>query len=329
MSTSTTLACPKVFGAGSRPPSIPVRFRSPRPGGRGRTFRPSRQAVMLAVNNGHFAGVALAFTPGRGVVHVWRSLSPNRERLEHVGSFAGSCTSVAIARHLASGAVEPVVDRALADSIVIEGARSFDAALIRIAWVREGGEVDPRLSPVLRHSQAELDDMAGRTGVCDEHGVLELGAWLRKCDAAWLAKWTQEIDAEVDRRGAEERAGEERRRALRAFVEECLLLLGRIPRPDETPSAWDGLGLRSDPRRRVNRRKLGLERSGRVRHYDVSVHFWAAADTYGYIDFGPGPGWYWTVDNPNPDWRFCDPEGPYRTPEDAWGEAELTGIDEE
>ena len=25
-------------------------------------------------------------------------------------------------------------------------------------------------------------------------------------------------------------------------------------------------------------------------------------DTYGYSDFGSGPGWYWDVTNPDPDW---------------------------
>jgi O-glycosyl hydrolase len=78
----------------------------------------------------------------------------------------------------------------------------------------------------------------------DGEGVLHLGAYLPESDAAWLAKWRAEVDAEVDRRASLEAAGEERRRALRAFVEECRLVLGRMPRADEAEERWDGTAVR-------------------------------------------------------------------------------------
>ena len=65
-----------------------------------------------------------------------------------------------------------------------------------------------------------------------------------------------------------------------------------------------------------------------MRRFHVSVVFWTAADTYGYTDFGPGPGWYWIVRNPDPDWRFDDPTGPYVTPQQAWGDASCLDQDE-
>jgi hypothetical protein len=65
-----------------------------------------------------------------------------------------------------------------------------------------------------------------------------------------------------------------------------------------------------------------------VRRFRVRVVFWTGADTYGYSDFGAGPGWYWIVRNPDPDWRFSDPMGPYKTPEEAWSDASCLGQDE-
>jgi hypothetical protein len=293
------------------------------------TFRPGRKAILLSVTNALGAGVAVTFTPARGGVHVWRSLSPQRERLEHVRTLPGPFTPLAIARHLAAGAVDPVVDHDLAEAIEVDGVDGCGASLLRLAWSRTGGALDPRLTAVLRLSQGETDDLCDRMGLDDAAFLLEAGEGLLDQDATWLERWKAGVDAEVDRRAAVEGAGEARRRELRGFVEECLLVLGRVPRPDESPSCWDGTGVRDDPPGERRRRELGLTRTGHVRRYRIRVHFWTAADTYGYSDFGPGPGWYFVVANPNPDWRFCDPEGPFQTPEEAWSAAQCTGVDEE
>ena len=292
-------------------------------------LRPGRKAVLLSVSNARGAAVAVTFTPARGGVHVWRSLSPQRERLRHVATLPGRFTPLAIARHVASDAVEPVVNEDLVENIQVDGVDDLYAALIRLAWSRKDGKVDPRVAVVLRLSQAQLDEVSDRLDAPDEESLLKLGAYLASSDAAWLAKWKAEIDVEVDRRAELEGAGEERRRELRAFVEECLLVLGRIPRNDESPSSWDGAGSRDNPPGKRGRRKLGLTETGRVRRYRIRVHFWAASVTYGYDDFGPGPGWYFVVANPNPLWRFCDPTGSYKTPAEAWGDAAMIGEGEE
>ena len=240
----------------------------------------------------------------------------------------GKLTVHSLARLLASGAVRPAVDAAILDDVEAEGVCERDAALLRLAWSRTDGKLDPRVAAVVRLRKEELDEVEERMGGLDTDGFLELGGYLVANDAAWLARWRADVDTEVDRRAAIDDAGEEHRRALRAFVEECLLVLGRLPRPNETAETWDGLGLREAKTRPERRRTLRLTRSGRVRRYRVKTHFWTGVDTYGYSDFGPGPGWYWVVQNPNPDWRFCDPTGPYKTPEEAWDDASCLGQDE-
>ena len=118
------------------------------------------------------------------------------------------------------------------------------------------------------------------------------------------------------------------RRALRAFVEECLLTLGGLPRADETGERWDGAVLRTrEPGARTLRR-LGLHQTGRVRRFHVWVRFRPAADSYGYSDSDSGPGWYWDVTNPDPAWMNDCTMGPYKTAEQAWSDASCVGQDE-
>ncbi len=320
---------PRVFDARTARPHPHLRLVSPGDAPPRTGFRPRRRVIRLSVTNAIGAGVAVTFTAARGVVHVWRSPSPRRGRLEHFRTLPGPFTPLAIARHLAEGAVDPVVDRELADAVEVDGVDGCDAALLRLAWARTDGELDPRVAAVLRLTRAEIDELSSRSGEYDDEFILGLGGFLVDCDAAWLEKWKAGIDAEVNRRAELEGAGESRRRELRAFVEECLLVLGRIPRPDETPSCWDGAGVREDPPGERRRRKLGILQTGRVRRYRIRVLFWSAARTYGYSDFESGPGWYFVVANPDPSWRFCDPSGPYTTPGEAWGDAQLTGEGEE
>jgi hypothetical protein len=227
-----------------------------------------------------------------------------------------------VARLLVSGAIRPSIDPSLLDGVEVDGADGWHAALLKLAWTRHDGNADPRVAAVHRVESDAIDEVEHRVGSLDDDGLLDLGAYLVKNDARWISEWRESIDTEVDRRAAVDAAGESRRRVLRAFVEECLLSLGRLPRPDETEESWDGAGLRGAP---AARRPPQLTEAGRVGKFRIRVHFWTALDTYGYSDFGPGPGWYWVVVNPDPNWRFCDPTGPYDSPKSAWADANCVG----
>jgi hypothetical protein len=270
----------------------------------------------------------LSFSRARDGIEFWRSLCPERSTLQRVASFPGEFTPGAVARLLASGAVRPAIDARIADHAEVDGLDAIDAALLRLAWSRTEGQVDPRVAAVLRLPGASLAQAAARMGWDDVDGILHLGAYLLRSDADWLAKWRSEVDAEVDRRARLADTGEVQRRALRAFVEECLLTLGRLPRVDETGECWDGAVLRTrEPGARTLRR-LGLHQTGRVRRFHVWVRFRTAADSYGHSDLGPGPGWYWDVTNPDPAWLVDGTMGPYKTSEKAWSDASFVGQDE-
>jgi hypothetical protein len=270
----------------------------------------------------------LSFSRARNGIELWRSLCTERSTLQRVAGFPGEFTPGAVARLLASGAVRPAIDAAIAEEAEVDGLDGIDAALLRLAWSRTEGRVDPRVAAVLRLPGARLAQAAARMGWDDGDGILHLGAYLLKSDAAWLALWRSGVDAEVDRRASVAGTGEVLRRTLRAFVEECLLTLGRLPRGDETGECWDGAVLRTrEPGARTLRR-LGLHRTNRVRRFHVWVRFRTSADSYGYSDFGSGPGWYWDVTNPDPAWMNNCAMGPYKTPEEAWSDASCVGQDE-
>ena len=311
---------PTVFGPRT---AVPTRPPEQVPGKSAPTLpRPGRQTIFLHATSANGGSVVVVFSKAAGCIHFWRSLDPQKRAVQHVATFPGKFSPLAVARLLASGAVRPAIDVALLDEVEVDGADGWHAALLKLAWTRLDGVLDPRVVAVLRLATDSFDEVAHRMGSLDEEGLLVLGAYLIKNDARWLAEWCHGIDAEVDRRAAVDGAGEARRRLLRAFVEECLLLLGRLPRPDETEESWAGSGLRDGSTRR---RIPELTDSGRVGRYRIRVHFWTALDTYGYSDFGPGPGWYWVVANPNPNWRFCDPTGPYDSPRSAWADANCVG----
>jgi hypothetical protein len=263
-------------------------------------------------------------------VEVWRSLDAGVAPLTFFGVFPGRFGPRTVANLLVSGKVGPPIDGVASAGAEIDGADERWSSLLRLAWSRVDGKADPRAAALLRLDDEELDEFEGRTGCLDGEGVLDAGDYLVENDGAWLRKWGQEIEVEVERRLAQEgpAAGESRRAALRAFVESCLLFLGRLPLPEESETGWPGAGPREKSLSPARRRALGLVRSGRVRRFRVRVVFWTGANTYGYSDFGAGPGWYWIVDNPDPNWRFCDPTGPYKTPEDAWSDASYLGQDE-
>jgi hypothetical protein len=270
----------------------------------------------------------LSFSRARDGIEFWRSLCPERSTLQRVATFPGEFTPGAVVRLLASAAVRPAIDARIADHAEVDGIDGIDAALLRLAWSRTEGQVDPRVAAVLRLPGASLARAADRMGWDDVDGILHLGAYLLRSDADWLAKWRSEVDAEVDRRAMLADTGEVQRRALRACVEECLLTLGRLPRVDETGECWDGAVLRTrEPGARTLRR-LGLHRTGRVRRFHVRVRFRPAVDCCGYSDFGSGPGWYWDVTNPDPAWLVDGTMGPCKTPEEAWSDASYLGQDE-
>ena len=270
----------------------------------------------------------LSFSRARGGIEFWRSLCPERSTLQRVASFPGEFTPRAVARLLASGAVRPSIDAKIAEDAEVDGLGGIDAALLLLAWSRTEGHVDPRVAAVLRLPGARVAQAAGRMGWDDGDGILDLGAFLLKSDAGWLATWRSELDAEVDRRASVEGTGEVVRRAIRAFVEECLLTLGRLPRVDETEERWDGAVLRTREPGARTLRKLRLHQTGRVRRFHVWVRFRSADDSYGTSDSGSGPGWYWDVTNPNPAWMNNCTMGPYKTAEEAWSDASCVGQDE-
>jgi hypothetical protein len=293
-------------------------------------LRLGRRTILLSSSDGEGPGLLLAFAQTRGGVEVWRSIDADVAPLTFIGVFPGRFGPRAVANLLASGQVGPSIDGVASAFAEVDGVDERWSSLLRLAWSRVDGKADPRVAALLRLDDEQLDEFEGRTGCLDGEGVLDAGDYLVKNDGAWLQKWRPEIEAEVERRVAKEgpAGGEHRRTAQRAFIEQCLLVLGRLPRPDESETAWDGGGLGEKPFGQGRRRRLKLLQSGRVRRFRIRVVFWTGADTYGYSDFGAGPGWYWIVRNPDPDWRFSDPMGPYKTPEEAWSDAACLEQDE-
>jgi hypothetical protein len=318
MSLTFDGSVPLVFHANSAPGAVPARSIA---GGRPRRPpRPGQRSILLSARNARGGGVLLVFTRSRGGIRFWRSLSPERSRLDHVATFPGPFTPRAVAQLLASGAARPAIDTAVAGDAEIDGVEGLDAGLLRMAWSRTEGRPDPRLAPLLRIPGPVLAGVAERMGWEDLEDLLHLGDQVLKGNAAWLARWHAEIDAEVDRRASVTGAGETGRRAVRAFVEECLLTLGRLPRSDETDERWDGIAVRDREPTDAQRRKLGMRRAGRSGRFHVWVRFWTAAEACGRADFGGGPGWYWDVTNPDPGWLVNGVMGPCKSSQEAWEE---------
>jgi hypothetical protein len=289
--------------------------------------RAGQKKVVLTASNGRGGELKFVFARTRAGIEFWRSLDADRSAPTLVRTFAGPFTARAVADLLASGEAGPAIDEADVEEAAVAGTEDRWSNLIRLAWSRQAGALDVRVKEVLALSDEMLDEVDHRVGGEDLESLVELGKYLEGSRQAWIGKWRAEIDAEVVRRAeVEGRPDDEVRcRALRAFVETCLLTLGRMPFGSENAEAWAGAGLAGRNIGVAQRRKLRLVQSGRVRRFRVRVVFWTAANTYGYSDFGPGPGWYWIVRNPDPNWRFCDPMGPYKTPEEAWDDASCLG----
>jgi hypothetical protein len=296
---------------------------APRPMEEGRrgVLSPGRRCILLSAANPQGRSILLAFTRSRDGVDFWRSLSPERSALQHVRTFPGPFTARAVAGLLASGAARPAIDVELLASACVEGLEPDDADLLALAWLRDHGRVDPRAAAVLALSPRVLEEVRERTDLEGVAGLLELGERALALDREWIENHAAEVDAEVDRRATAIGAGERERRALRAFVEGCLVALGRLPRPSETPGHWDGAGLAGrDPGRRELRR-LGLLQTGRSGKFRVWVRYRSGADAIGRGDFGSGVGWYWDVTNPDPGWLVDGVMGPCDSAAEAWREA--------
>ncbi len=294
---------------------------------------PGPGRVYLRVRRANGAIRFLAFVRGRRGVEVWETadeerVAPARTRTLRA---AGDPGALRIACWLASGeVVEPISARDAATAYVWGLDGDWDWVVLN-AWTRGLRRMEPALDAVLSLDAPTLEAVARRSGGLDvdPDALRELGEAILAGNRDWLGKWEDEIAAEVDRRvtalGARGDALENA--VMRDFVEECLLKLGRLPLPGETEASWAGRDLRVGALGRAARIRLGLESSRRVRRYRIRCSYRSAADTYA-TDVEPGPGWYFHVLNPNPDWILCDAPGPYRTPAEAWEDAAFTGVDE-
>jgi len=178
---------PDLFHAGSTAyPARPSRASGEKPP---RPPPPGQPTILLSARNARGGSVLLSFSRARNGIEFWRSLCPERSTLQRVASFPGKFTPGAVARLLASGAVRPGIDAKIAEDAEVDGLDGIDAALLRLAWSRTEGSVDPRVAAVLRLPGAKLAQAATRMGWDDGEGILHLGAYLLKSDADWLATW--------------------------------------------------------------------------------------------------------------------------------------------
>lgn len=293
-------------------PAEPARCRPPRPG---------QRSILLSTASGNDPNLLLAFTPTQGGIAFWRSTAPEKSPLECVATFSGRFGVHAVTRLLASGAAGPAVEGTDIGDAWVDGVAPDQVDLVKLAWWRVNGRVDPRAAAVLALSPKTLERAREYVDATDAHDLLELGQRILDADRAWVEDHRAEVDAEVDRRAAGAGAGEPSRRAIRAFVEECLLRIGRLPRPDETPEAWDGAGIAGRDLDLRTQRRLGIHQTGRAGKFHVWVHYWDGAGALGRGDFGSGAGWYWDVTNPDPGWIVDGIMGPCDSADAAWSDA--------
>lgn len=263
------------------------------------------------------------FARTRAGIEFWRSFDGERSPLARVGIFPGPFTPRAVVDLLASSQAGPAIDESDVQDAVADGVDERWSILIRLAWSRVGGRPDRRVSALLALDAPMLEDIEGSTGMEGVEDYLKLGSDIDAQNQAWLVKWRPEIDEEVARRAElEGRGGDEVRcRAHRAFLETCLLTLGRMPHGSENAECWAGAGLEAQTIGRAQQRKLRLVQSGRVGKFRVRVLFWSAAYTSRSGDTSPGPGWYWVTCNPDPGWMVDGAMGPYESDTKAWEDA--------
>jgi hypothetical protein len=285
-------------------------------------LRPGRKAILVSSDDGEGRNLYFAFAQTRDGIEFWRSLDAGCEPLTRVEIFPGRLGPRAVADLLASGKAGPAIDDCSVDGVEVDGADGRWGSLIALAWSRVEGRLPPRVAGLLTLGDAQLDLVEEASGSLDASDLLEFADYLVMHGAEWLQKWRTAIETEVERRAALEggNTGDPRRAKLRAFVEECVLLLGRLPRPGESESAWDGPRFREHPSSERWRRRLGVLQSGRSGKHFVQVRFRSCADAFGGGHSSAGPGWFWDVLNPDPGWLNNDEMGPYDSDQDAWSD---------
>jgi len=286
-----------------------------------RRLLPGRKAILVSSDDGEGRNLYLAFAQTRNGIEFWRSLDAGLEPLTRIGTFPGRLGPRAVANLLASGTAGPAIDDCSVDGVEVDGVDGRWGPLIALAWSRVEGRLPPRVAGLLALADAQLDLVEEARGSLDANDLVELADYLVMHGEEWLLKWRKEIETEVERRAALEgqETGELERATLRAFVEECVLLLGRLPRSEESRSAWDGPRLRDRPSSERWRRRLGTLQSGRTGKYFVQVRFRSCVDAFGQ-DSSAVAGWYWDVLNPDPGWLNNDEMGPYDSDEEAWSD---------
>lgn len=287
-------------------------------------LNPGERCVFLRAGDDDGAVQLLAFVAtGRSGFEVWQTPDERRVPPRRTGTYRQPFAPLRMAHLLASGEAGAHVAPALAADAVVEGVDDEWEALLRCAWahgqpIREG-ELRTLLSTEPELLEACLERAGAYHGLDD---YLELARHLVEQNRKWLERWRGAIEAEVRGRVAlhEEvtAAGEvsPTEDEHRAFVESCLLKLGRLPREDEDATRWDGKDLAIAGLTRTRRAKVGLDVDGKIGRYHVRATYLSPLDIYGY-DFDQGAGWYLNVLNPNINWTFNDPAGPYLSADDA------------
>ena len=209
------------------------------------------------------------------------------------------------------------MDAALAGNSEIDGVDDVSADLLRLAWSRRDGRLDPRAAAVLALPAGTLNVVSDQRGWSDLDELLEVGADVIEGNEEWLAKHRAALDAEVDRRAAG--AGEQQRRELRAFAEACLLTLGSSLVLTRRRRAGMAPGWRPASSATRSGASFASSRRGGRASSGSGVRFFNAGEALGQSEFGGAPGWYWDVTNPDPGWIMSCTMGPYLTPEDASG----------
>jgi hypothetical protein len=194
-----------------------------------------------------------------------------------------------------------------------------------------------RLPTMRNHSLAQLltDSQRG-----DEPSLEDLRVFIERGDkrekataearVRWLAKWARAVDEELQRQLVSPLTSAEpeniRSQAIRAWIEAHLCSAGCLPAGEyglSPKSHEDDLGGAAHATEASS--SSTVEDS--VGRFEVQVYFVTPDETVGDDAIASEAGWYFAVLNPDSEWRFNDPEGPYLSPDHAWSEASnLEGI---
>jgi hypothetical protein len=288
-------------------------------------LNPGEKCVFLRAQDGSGAVQLLAFVAARRALEVWQTPDERRVPQRRTGTYREPLEPLRIAHLLASGEAGAHLAPALAAGAVIEGVGDEWEPVLRSAWGHGLASRDANLHALLSTEPGLLDACLARAGSYRElDDYLELAGHLVEQHHAWLARWRGAIEEVVRTRIAaldEVSSPDEHWRPseaeIRSFVERCVLKLGRLPLDEEDPEDWAGKDLAATRLSQARRARAGLDVDSKIGRYHVRATYLSPLDTYGY-DFYQGTGWYLVVLNPNINWTFNDPAGPYLSPEDAF-----------